>query len=340
MSLALEQFLTVQPSPENHWRALILFGRNSASYKFALAHALLELTADGRDFVRMEELANPFSKHICRHLATSPKQATSASSKFLAACAQWNDGELSDAALIETTVRYGFNNVIDAFHNIGGSGNGSRFFIDQRLELKGIRVTDELHRMLEAPTASNLNREVESRWRLVETAWSLGLTVPLIEHENDGLLSTRSGNGRITITSCRDALNGYQKGKCFYCSQPISLEPGHPILAHVDHFIPFVLMPILRLNLNGVWNLVLSCQECNLAKSDAVPVMRFAESLHRRNEYLIMSHHPLRETLLAQTGLTAKERVSFIGGSYSNAVNARITQWEPRDPGPDIYDND
>jgi hypothetical protein len=30
------QFLEVQPSIENYWRALILFGRNVASYKFAL----------------------------------------------------------------------------------------------------------------------------------------------------------------------------------------------------------------------------------------------------------------------------------------------------------------
>jgi hypothetical protein len=37
------QFLEVQPSVENCWRALILFGLNVASYKFALGKALLEL---------------------------------------------------------------------------------------------------------------------------------------------------------------------------------------------------------------------------------------------------------------------------------------------------------
>jgi type I restriction enzyme M protein len=30
------EFTEVQPSLENHWRSIILFGRNVASYKFAL----------------------------------------------------------------------------------------------------------------------------------------------------------------------------------------------------------------------------------------------------------------------------------------------------------------
>ena len=51
-------FLDVEPSLANQWRAVILFGRNSASYKFALSEALLELSPTG-DLVRLEELALP-----------------------------------------------------------------------------------------------------------------------------------------------------------------------------------------------------------------------------------------------------------------------------------------
>lgn len=43
---------------------------------------------------------------------------------------------------------------------------------------------------------------------------------------------------RVAISSCRDSLNGYQKGRCFYCYAPISLETGDENLADVDHFIP------------------------------------------------------------------------------------------------------
>ena len=48
------QFLEVLPSVENYWRALILFGRNVASYKFALGKVLLELRAAPGDLIKLE----------------------------------------------------------------------------------------------------------------------------------------------------------------------------------------------------------------------------------------------------------------------------------------------
>jgi hypothetical protein len=62
------QFLEVQPSIENYWRALILFGRNVASYKFALGKALLEVRTASDDLVRLDDLALPFARNICEHL--------------------------------------------------------------------------------------------------------------------------------------------------------------------------------------------------------------------------------------------------------------------------------
>lgn len=37
-------------------------------------------------------------------------------------------------------------------------------------------------------------------------------------------LFTQFKSARITLTSCRNSLNGYQKGHCFYCNAPISQE--------------------------------------------------------------------------------------------------------------------
>ena len=58
----MTQFLEVQPSVENYWRALILFGRNVASYKFALGKALLELRTAPGDLVKLDDLALPFAR--------------------------------------------------------------------------------------------------------------------------------------------------------------------------------------------------------------------------------------------------------------------------------------
>jgi hypothetical protein len=58
----LSRFEDINPSLENYWRAIILFGRNVASYKFALAKSLLEVGKQSGDIVTLEELADPFSR--------------------------------------------------------------------------------------------------------------------------------------------------------------------------------------------------------------------------------------------------------------------------------------
>ncbi len=64
----MTDFLDVQPTLENHWRALVLFGRNVATYKFALGRALLEAKDRGDERISLEELALPFASAICEHL--------------------------------------------------------------------------------------------------------------------------------------------------------------------------------------------------------------------------------------------------------------------------------
>ena len=126
------QFLEVQPSVENYWRALILFGRNVASYKFALGKALLELRRAPGDLIKLDDLALPFARNICEHLRNAPKQATSQSSRFLEACRKHNSGEISEQELRSITVALGFNNVIDAFHRLGPDEISTKFFVDER----------------------------------------------------------------------------------------------------------------------------------------------------------------------------------------------------------------
>jgi hypothetical protein len=185
-----ESFLSVEPRIEDYWRAIILFGRNVASYKFSLANALIELKASSGQLVKLDELAGPFSRHLCDHLRTAEKQGTSSSSKFLDACRKFNSGELTNEQLIEHTVRYGFNNVIDAFHVIGRDSIPRRFFIDERQGNGGVRITDEFSALLSGHQAENLPVEAEARWRLVERAWILGLSRNLLSVSYDSATET------------------------------------------------------------------------------------------------------------------------------------------------------
>ena len=337
-------FTDTSPTLDNYWRAIILFGRNVASYKFALAKSLLELGEEAGELVRLEELALPFSAHICEHLRNETKQSTSPSSRFLQACERFNRGELTQDQLVDATVRLGFNNVIDAFHNVNQQEVPVRFFLDKR-ETGGIALTEDFFSMQSTAQSRDLTEEVESRWRLVETAWALNVSRNVIgvgyDSQTESLFSRFSGR-RKTITSCRGALNGYQKGRCFYCSAPISVLPGDETLADVDHFFPHVLSAldeVFAAVVNGVWNLVLACAECNRGrdgKSARIPDLRLLERLHRRNEFLISSHHPLRETILAQTGATEGIRRSFLQTKYDMARAVIIHTWYPRNLIPPV----
>ncbi len=174
----MTDFLGGGPTPDTNWRAVVLFGRNVASYKFALAKMLLELAGRANDRMPLLELAAPFARHLCEHLHQVDKQTTSASSKFLDSCRAFNKGELAEDRLIESTARLGFNNVFDAFRVVGVGLVPTRFFIDERKTSQdggAIRLTDNLHSLAASLQDAALSEETELRWRLVETAWALDL---------------------------------------------------------------------------------------------------------------------------------------------------------------------
>ena len=332
----MSDFIHKSPTLDNYWRSIILFGRNVASYKFALAQTLLEFRDKGSDLIKTEDLASPFARHICTHIKNAPKQTTSPSSKFLDACKAHNEGNLSEAKIVEITSRLGFTNVIDAFHIVNQGEIHNRFFLDERLENKGIRLTENLFELFENDQSKSLSHEVEARWRLVETAWDLNVSRNLIAVEYDlenQLLFTERHNKRIDITSSRDALNGYQKGKFFHCFDNISVAANDVDLADVDHFFPWKLKEYgIGSPIDGVWNLVLSCRHCNRGrggKSAKIPSLNLLYRLKARNDFLIGSHHPLRETLIAQTGKSETARNSFLQKTYDEATSVLIHTWEP-----------
>ena len=273
-------------------------------------------------------------------------------------------------------MKNGFNNVIDAFHIVNNGTLPVAFYTkDYSPRSRKIILTDEIFKLRDTAFFDNFTGETEARWRLVETAWAQRIAANLLEihytEMGDLLYITTKKYRRKAVTSARAALNGYQKGKCFYCHADISIgtsaEPlpdliaendndpqdiapqglllvsekapsyGQPSpednsLCDVDHFFPHILKPYeTRANLDGVWNLVLTCKHCNrgeVGKFAQVPALKYLERLHARNEYLIGSHHPLRETLMLQTGSTEADRVEFLRKMDAYAINNLIHRWE------------
>ena len=260
----MTSFTETTPTLENFWRSIILFGRNVASYKFALGKSLLELADQDGDVVSLGELAVPFARHLCEHLQLSDKQGTFGQSRFLDACRAYNRGELTQTQLIEETARRGFDDVIDAFHVVNQGEVPVRFFTDERRQsARGIRLTDDLRQVRADFQYRNLPVELEARWRLVETAWNANVPAHVLAvtyEPQSNLLVVEGGKvRRRAITGSREALNGYQKGRCFYRRRDI--EAGR---ADAGHFIPRTVLPFgIIPNIDGIWNLVLACADCN-----------------------------------------------------------------------------
>jgi hypothetical protein len=252
--------------------------------------------------IKLEDLALPYALHPSEHLKYIDKQITSASSKFLDVCRRFKQDQ-DTSALIDQTVRLGFNNVIDAFHDIGQDDTPQRFYIDEHKSNGGIRITDEFDQLKSGAQSQDLRAEVESRWRLVETAWDLGVPRNPVSVDYDpateSLFAPARTMRRKSVTGSRGALNGYQKGACFYCFRDISTESGE-FYSDFDHFFPHRLKQAgFGTLIDGVWNLVLACKGCNrgtAGKFDPLPSRPLLLRLYRRNEFLIGSHHPLGGT--------------------------------------------
>jgi hypothetical protein len=202
-----------------------------------------------------------------------------------------------------------------------------------------LRLTDALLE-LGASSEQDLGAEVEARWELVERAWEarFGAHEKLFvayDEPTESLVSALLGKRRPWRTSVRPALNGYQRGHCFYCYRSISVRADGEDGSDVDHLLPFSsAVRGAAVDVDGVWNLVLACGPCNSAKWAFLPARRYLDQLAARNNWLVQSNHPLRETIMATTGATAAQRDSCYADAYQAVSEVAEGPWEVPAVGP------
>jgi hypothetical protein len=315
------------------WRSILLFGSNTAAYKFALGGALLEVGSAGTESVTVQDLAVPFAKRICDHLKVEDRQAINPSSSFLAACRQYNAEEIDQDALIGSTISQGFRYVFDAFHQVAGDDVPQRFFtVAGSGNNRVIHPTEQLL-AIDTSAAGVLEGELEARWRLVETAWAMGVSAQLLDVQMDGateeLIVSRDLDTRKSIGNAKWAFSGYQDGKCFYCDVELDTLDLVTTKTHVDHVIPYSLGKLMDTEVDHVWNLVNACSECNLSKSNKMPDFGVVERVYQRNEYYIHSNHPLKDAIIRATGMTVRERASTVRSAFNDASDLMPTSWSP-----------
>jgi 5-methylcytosine-specific restriction endonuclease McrA len=203
-----------------------------------------------------------------------------------------------------------------------------------------LTLSDDLLAVAASSLAESLDEETETRWSLVERTWQAkhtgaGQLTVAYERPSESLVPLLLGKRRSFRFGVRPALNGYQRGFCFYCYRPISVLSEGDRGSDVDHFLPFSSFARgVHLDLEGVWNLVLACKPCNSGKYAHAPALRYLPQLAARNEWLIDSNHPLRETVIAETGATSRERVTFLREAYRMLAEVTPDVWEAVSQGP------
>lgn len=157
---------------KNDWEEIINYGRITATYKFALAKSIIALADKGKIVVGFAELADYYTSEIRNHLKHYKKQITAKSSKFLEACSDYTEGLIDINELRDITIRIGFFNVLERFHNINQEETNTKFF-EYEKKAKKLYITDSMFKLVNEYGKEPLKQQVEQRWKEVEIKWNV-----------------------------------------------------------------------------------------------------------------------------------------------------------------------
>lgn len=305
-------------SPKDYWRAIILYGLNTATYKIALARCLFQFAQAGKTGVLIPELAEAFFDVYQARLEQNRPQLDHPNRQTVMeqVVALYKLGKLSRSDAIDRVAAEAFNDVIPRFHHVYKAPVPTRFY---EYSSAGLVLTDAIFTVQAYPEREALLAELNARWDLLEAAFTIRRDQSVLVTDIRALYLA-NGYERRNITENRPVLNGYQQGRCFYCGEAM---PDDAVA--VDHVIPRQV-----LQHDEIWNLVLAHAFCNTQKSDLVPDRHYLEKLIERNEHFIASNHPIKPKLIAQLGTQPDQRRRFVEKVYIDAkhvLGARYT-WE------------
>lgn len=294
-------------------RSVLVFGTNTYSYKFALLEALLSL--DPKSHYEYDEIWPKFLEIFLNRIKEQPKQG-SRSDGLPAYCLKYLEKKVTYDDLQKKTRQDMKKYVFDAFQKVGGESLKDEYSLfDWKGVSQGLYVKDNLLEIIESPNLNEMIKsENQTRWQIVEEAWKEGIASCLIEYDEEhNKLFKVEKSKRVPLRSAINAFMPYQKGRCFYCKRKLNqfgktIDPNYP---EVDHVIPYARLRDLgesQANINGLWNLVLACRDCNRDKSDTIPHKDYIEKLASRNQYLIIEHaHSFKYGILISLGIDPKD---------------------------------
>ncbi|WP_409062293.1 HNH endonuclease [Streptomyces sp. SYP-A7185] len=333
--MTADAFFSAEPSARSSWRLAILMGANSRTYKFALGEALLEHARHGHTEILLRELAVPYAMSLAEHAAKAPQAPEGASigeADFLGIAAAEREetrqlGRPTDL-LLDAAVKSMPAMVMQKFHNLrGGSQVPHRFYeVTGSPRRRSVRLTPELLQVAQSDQATGLRAELGARWSIVECSFAAGIGRALVQEGvtvNWPTVELTDKRRRRSIAGVADALLGFQHGRCLTCDDVLDLADA----VAVDHVFPYSLMQRYASvgawtgpDLDVLWNLAPAHEACNSAKSDRLPRPDELDRLARRNEAIMGSPHPLRQTLRLVLQAAPGSRVSVRWADFLHEV--------------------
>jgi hypothetical protein len=133
MKKILHDFFSEKNDPLTTFRTIMLFGKNTSTYKFALCHSLMNQPS--RSEIKFSDLSVDFIKELYRHYNINSNQWTRGTNTITKAFDEFSITNNFDK-LIVNTEKHIFNYVLDAFHNIGGSSVKKDFILFEKIKGK------------------------------------------------------------------------------------------------------------------------------------------------------------------------------------------------------------
>lgn len=169
--------------------------------------------------------------------------------------------------IIKEVKKAGKRYVIGAFYSDTG-----KFFYEFHLKREYLRFNSPIYKFF------------QRHQRLI--TYMTNYHLALFLERNNKLPNINYLLNKVENVSKRESLNHflsilykYEERVCFYCDKP--LNEAKRKLIHVDHFIPWSFIQS-----DNLWNLVLSCQTCNLKKNDKLAEENFLKNILDRNDLL------------------------------------------------------
>ncbi|WP_411375739.1 HNH endonuclease [Arthrobacter sp. MPF02] len=317
-------FYSAHPTASTAWRLAVLMGANARTYKFALAHALIEHASRGQTSATLRSIATSYTSAIVQHSLDGPQAPASldlAPKDFLSLVKKFveesPEAALPSEELVDAAARSMPGMVMQKFHNLrGGAETPDRFY---SLRPSGpdavVEFTPALMSIASSSEVHSLGSELTARWRIVEASFASGIGQSLMTQGlgvDRGLEHLLEKRRRRPVAGVGAAIVGFQYGRCLICWEPLTQSDS----VAIDHVFPFSLMTSARtllspqLDLDAVWNLAPAHASCNGQKSNRPPTRVEIFRLGQRNEAIMLSPHPLRRTLelsLALGGYRAGE---------------------------------